>query len=89
MVIAVVSSKIYKLIISTGGIIDIGERKVVRASRDYGPGKPRFILNLPTTRNEIWIYLWENKIPVKVFIELPEDLSKYERHKRSVKTEEG
>jgi hypothetical protein len=70
-------------------VIDVGERFVVMATKDYGSGKPRFIINLPTTRNDLWIYLWQRKVPVKVFIELPEDLSKYERQKRSVETEEG
>jgi len=82
-------SKMYHLLITSAGVIDVGERRIVRTARDYGSGKPRFVINLPTTRNEIWIYLWENKIPVKVFIELPEDLSKYERQKRSVEIEEG
>ena len=53
-------------------IIDVGERKVVIATKDYGRGKPRFIINLPTTRNDLWEYLWRNKISIKVFIEIPE-----------------
>jgi len=79
---------VYELILKKGGIIDVGERKIVRATRDYGPGKPRFVINLPTTRNDVWQYLWERNIPVKVFIELPEDLSKYESQERSSKVGE-
>ena len=60
------------LIIKKGGLIDVGERKVVMAAKDYGRGKPRFIINLPTTRNDLWEYLWRNKISIKVFIEIPE-----------------
>jgi len=79
---------VYELILKKGGVIDVGERRIVRATRDYGPGKPRFVINLPTTRNDVWQYLWENKIPVKVFLELPEDLSKYESQERSSKVRE-
>jgi hypothetical protein len=50
----------------------------VIATKDYGRGKPRFIINLPTTRNDLWQYLWKNKITVKVFIELPEETLKLE-----------
>jgi len=82
-------SEMYELLVKTSRLIDIGERNIVIATKDYGRGKPRFIINLPTTRNDLWIYLWQRKVPVKVFIELPEDLSKYERQKRSVGTEEG
>jgi len=82
-------SKMYELLVKTSRLIDIGERNIVIATKDYGRGKPRFIINLPTTRNDLWIYLWQKKIPVKIFIELPEDLSKYERQERSVEIGEG
>lgn len=59
-------------------VIDVGERNIVIATKDYGRGKPRFIINLPTTRNDLWQYLWKNKITVKVFIELPEETLKLE-----------
>jgi len=78
----------YELLVKTSRLIDIGERNIVIATKDYGRGKPRFIINLPTTRNDLWIYLWENKIPVKVFIELPEDITKYERQERSARVGE-
>jgi len=81
-------SKMYELLVKTSRLIDIGERNIVIATKDYGRGKPRFIINLPTTRNDLWIYLWENKIPVKVFIELPEDITKYERQERSARVGE-
>ena len=81
-------SKMYHLLITPVGVIDVGERRIVRTARDYGSGKPRFVINLPTTRNDIWQYIWERNIPVKVFIELPEDLSKYERQERSEKVRE-
>jgi len=72
-------SSMYELMLKTSRVIDVGERKVVMATKDYGRGKPRFVINLPTTRNDVWEYLWRNKITVKVFIEIPsEDLSRGE-----------
>jgi hypothetical protein len=65
---------VYELVLKRGGLIDVGERRVVIATRDYGRGKPRFVINLPTTRNDIWEYLWRNKIAVKVFIEIPAEV---------------
>jgi hypothetical protein len=59
--------------LKTSRVIDVGERKVVMATKDYGRGKPRFVINLPTTRNDVWEYLWRNKIAVKVFIEIPSE----------------
>lgn len=70
----------YELMLKTSRVIDVGERKVVMATKDYGRGKPRFVINLPTTRNDVWEYLWRNKITVKVFIEIPsEGLSRGEK----------
>jgi len=66
-------SSMYELVLKTNRIIDVGERNVVMATKDYGRGKPRFIINLPTTRNDLWKYLWKNKIAVKVFIEIPSE----------------
>jgi hypothetical protein len=31
------------------------------------------VINLLTTRNDIWEYLWRNRITVKVFIEIPSE----------------
>jgi hypothetical protein len=67
---------LYEYLVKKARIIDVGERNVVMATRDYGRGKPRFIINLPTTRNDLWQYLWEKKIPVKVFIEIPKEVLK-------------
>jgi hypothetical protein len=67
---------LYKLVVESNRFIDVGERRIVIATRDYGRGKPRFIINLPTTRNDLWQYFWEKKIPVKVFIEIPEEALK-------------
>jgi len=76
MVKTIMKSYIYKLMIESNRIIDVGERNVVMATKDYGRGKPRFILNLPTTRNDLWELLWRYKVPIKVFIEIPEDALK-------------
>jgi len=66
-------SSMYEFVLKTSRVIDVGERNVVMATKDYGRGKPRFVINLPTTRNDLWVYLWERKIPVKVFIEIPSE----------------
>jgi hypothetical protein len=68
----------YEFVLRNSKVIDVGERNIVIATKDYGRGKPRFIINLPTTRNDLWQYLWKNKITVKVFIELPEETLKLE-----------
>jgi hypothetical protein len=78
----------YEYMLKTSRVLDIGERHIVMATKDYGRGKPRFVINLPTTRNDLWIYLWQRKVPVKIFIELPEDLTKYEKEYRSAEKEE-
>jgi len=69
-------SSMYEVVVRASKVIDVGERNIVMATKDYGRGKPRFVINLPTTRNDLWIYLWRNKIPVKVFIELPDETLK-------------
>jgi hypothetical protein len=66
-------STLYELVLRSSRVIDVGERNIVMATKDYGRGRPRFIINLPTTRNDLWQYLWERKIPVKVFIEIPSE----------------
>jgi len=68
-----VTSPMYEMVLKTNRVIDVGERSIVLATKDYGRGKPRFIINLPTTRNDLWQYLWERKVTVKVFIEIPEE----------------
>lgn len=45
------------------------------ATRDYGRGKPRFSINLPIERNDLWQLLWEKRVKVKVLIE-EEELKK-------------
>jgi len=66
-------SSMYELVLKKSKVIDVGERNIVMATRDYGRGKPRFVINLPTTRNDLWEYLWRNRITVKVFIEIPSE----------------
>ena len=75
-------SSMYEFVLKTNRVIDVGERNIVMAARDYGRGKPRFVINLPTTRNDLWQYLWEKKITVKVFIEIPSEVLNYESSKR-------
>jgi hypothetical protein len=66
----------YEIMLRTNKIIDVGERSIVMATKDYGKGKPRFVINLPTTRSDLWQYLWERKVTVKVFLEIPEEALK-------------
>ena len=66
-------SSVCELVLRSSRLIDVGERHIVMATKDYGRGKPRFIINLPTTRNDLWEYLWRNRIVVKVFIEIPSE----------------
>jgi hypothetical protein len=71
-----VNISMYEIMLRMNKIIDVGERSIVMATKDYGRGKPRFVINLPTTRNDLWQYLWERKIAVKVFLEIPEEALK-------------
>ena len=66
-------SSMYELVLRNNRIIDVGERNIVMATKDYGRGKPRFVINLPTTRDDLWQYLWKNRVKVKVFIEIPSE----------------
>jgi hypothetical protein len=66
-------SHLYKLVLQANRFVDVGERRIVMATRNYKRGKPRFIITLPISRNDFWQYLWERRIPVKVFIEIPSE----------------
>jgi len=77
-------SSMYEFVLKTTRVIDVGERNVVMATKDYGRGKPRFIINLPTTRNDLWEYLWRNKISIKVFIEIPKTEERVEKKEEQV-----
>jgi len=67
---------LYQEVLKHSRILDIGVRRVVRVARNYRDGKPRFAINLPTTRNDLWAILWENKVPIKLFIEIPQEIDK-------------
>jgi hypothetical protein len=64
-------SELYVEVIRRSRVIDVGERRISRVVREFR-GKSRFVIYLPTTRNDVWMFLWERKIPVKIFIEIPE-----------------
>jgi len=66
-----VLEEIYLKMLKGARIIDIGERKISRTVKEY-KGRSRFVIYLPVGRNDIWRILWEERIPVKVFLELPE-----------------
>lgn len=80
-------SSMYELVIKSSRVIDVGERYIVMATKDYGRGKPRFVINLPTTRNDLWYWIWERKIPVKIFIEIPIEALTNEARKREAESE--
>lgn len=49
------------------GLYPVGSRAVVRM------GKDRYIVYLPISLNYLWSELHQNKIKVRVFIEIPEE----------------
>jgi hypothetical protein len=60
-------------VIRRARIIDVGERRVSRAAKEF-KGRSRFVIYLPITRNDLWEILWARRVPVKVFLELPENV---------------
>jgi hypothetical protein len=68
-------------VIKKARIIDIGERRVSRVVKEF-KGRSRFVIYLPITRNDVWEILWERKIPVKVFLEIPEGAIKEDEENR-------
>jgi hypothetical protein len=70
-----VMESLYMEILRRSRIIDVGERRISRTVREYH-GRQRYVIYLPVTRNDLWGVLWGRKIPVKIFIEIPEDVIK-------------
>jgi hypothetical protein len=64
---------IYEHVLKTSRIIDVGEKRIALNTRNCGDGRPRFMIYLPIERNDLWRLLWEKKVKVKVFIEIPEE----------------
>jgi hypothetical protein len=72
---------LYVEVIKKARVLDLGIKRIARTVRDY-KGQARFVIYLPITRNEVWSFLWERKIPVKVFIEIPEGAIKEDEEDR-------
>jgi hypothetical protein len=66
-----VGNDLYIEVLKRSRIVDVGVKRIARTVRDY-KGQARFVIYLPTTRNDVWNFLWERKIPVKIFIEIPD-----------------
>ena len=67
--------ELYVEMLRKARVIDVGERRISRTVREYR-GRSRFVIYLPVTRNDVWRILWEKRILVKVFLELPEEAIK-------------
>jgi hypothetical protein len=78
-----VSGELYIEVIKRSKVLDLGLKRISRTVRNY-KGQPRFVIYLPITRNYIWGFLWERKIPVKVFLEIPEGAIKEDEENREV-----
>ena len=65
------SNDLYIEVIRRSRVIDVGERRISRVVREFR-GRSRFVIYLPTTRNGVWEILWSRRVPIKVFIEIPE-----------------
>jgi len=73
---------LYELVLR-GVVIDVGTRSIVRTAKNYR-GKARFAINLPLIRNDLWNILWRRRIPVQVFIKIPDEMIR-ERNEKGTK----
>ena len=64
-------------IVTLKDVIDVGELKISRTSlgKRYGY-KERYLVYLPLSRNYLWKALHESKARVRIFLEIPEDVTK-------------
>jgi hypothetical protein len=75
-------NSIYELVLK-GVVIDVGTRSIVRTARNY-KGRSRFAINLPLIRNDLWHILWSRKVPVQVFLKIPEEIISERNEKRKI-----
>jgi len=53
-------------------VIFVGDRYITRMTTH----EERYLIYLPTSHNDLWRVIWEGKVKVKVFIEVPETVNK-------------
>lgn len=53
-------------------VIDVGELRVARTTKDKARGKARYVIYLPINRNYLWEYLYNNKVRIRVYFEIVE-----------------
>ena len=75
-------NSIYELVLK-GVVIDVGTRSIVRTAKNY-KGRPRFAINLPMLRNDLWNILWSRKVSVQVFLKIPEEIISEKNEKRKI-----
>jgi hypothetical protein len=76
---------IHAMLLKAGEVIDIGLRSITLTTKDYGRGKPRFAIYLPTDRSDVWQMLWEKGAKVRVILVVPEEELKKISAEESVK----
>jgi hypothetical protein len=59
----------------TRGVVDVGELRISRTTLGKRGGE-RYLIYLPLNRNYLWRELYERRVRVRVFIEIPEVVSK-------------
>jgi hypothetical protein len=57
----------------TRGVVDIGELRISRTTLGKRGGE-RYLIYLPLNRNYLWRELYERRVRVRVFIEIPEEI---------------
>jgi hypothetical protein len=57
----------------TRGVLDVGELRISRTTLGKRGGE-RYLIYLPLNRNYLWRELYERRVRVRVFIEIPEEI---------------
>jgi len=56
----------------TQGVLDVGELRISRTSLGKRGGE-RYLIYLPLNRNYLWRELYERRVKVRIFIEIPRE----------------
>jgi len=64
--------KLIKVVLENPRIVFAGDRFITRMTTH----EERYLIYLPTSHNDLWRVIWEGKVKVKVFIEVPETINK-------------
>ncbi|MCC6014246.1 MAG: hypothetical protein LM564_00905 [Desulfurococcaceae archaeon] len=54
----------------TRGVVDVGELRISKTTLGKRGGE-RFLIYLPLNRNYLWRELYERRVKVRIFIEIP------------------